>query len=257
MSQGAIEMTRAFFRLFVNNERGTTVTEFGLIAVPLSMMMMGALDAGHSYYVNTVLSGEINKLARNSSLEGASVAITKCQNDKALKIAVHTVAPTAKISPLTCDEIQQRYERISILEGLESRTPAETTELNNIYQDINNILNEDIKIERRYYKTFSNAADQVAETWTDTDHNGTCNGGEPFKDGNRNNVWDADGGDDGQGGARDVVIIKVSVSYQRLFPVQKLLGLPDGVVLISDSILANQPFGNQSHYTPGGNGNCS
>ena len=191
-------------RSLQRDEDGTSVMEFGLIAIPMMMMMMGTLDAGHTYYVKSILSGELNKLARSSSLEGASVVSQQQIIDARLAAAVKTVAPTAVVD-----------------------------------------------VDRRYYKTFSEAAAAQAEVLvSDVNHNGACNSGDTYIDRNGNFHWDADGGDDGQGSAKDVVIIKVNVSYERFFPIHKMvMNLPNNVVLISDSILANQPYGNQTLYT--------
>jgi Flp pilus assembly pilin Flp len=103
---------------------------------------------------------------------------------------------------------------------------------------------------RRYYKTFSEAANARPEEWYDEEpYDGICNNNETFVDVNENGTWDADGGNDGQGGARDVVIIKVSVSFPRMFPMAGLIGLSKDVVLQSNSILANQPYGEQYKYS--------
>ncbi|MFC4292036.1 TadE/TadG family type IV pilus assembly protein [Sphingorhabdus arenilitoris] len=112
---------------------------------------------------------------------------------------------------------------------------------------------------RRYYKTFSAAAAAKAEEWTDTptDLDGICNNGEPYIDANNNEQWDADGGTGGQGGAQDVVIIKVNVTYKRLFPMAKFLGFPEYVTISSNSILANQPYGDQAKFGPAQQRNCT
>ena len=184
------------------DESGTTVVEFGIIAIPMCVMMLGTLDIGHTYYVNAILTGELNELARSSSLEGSSVTAQQNVIDARVKKAIQVIAPNSTVT---------------------------TT--------------------RRYYKTFSKAAAAEAEEWTDTNGDGICNEDEPYVDANVNDVWDSDGGDSGQGGARDVVIIKVEVTYPRMFPVKKLIGMPEDVILISDSILANQPYAAQSDYT--------
>ena len=75
-------------------------------------------------------------------------------------------------------------------------------------------------------------------------------------DANRNGVWDADGGSDGQGGAKDIVIITFKVSYPRLFPLAALLGWSTNVEMQSDSILANQPYGDQTTYGKAVQVNC-
>lgn len=100
---------------------------------------------------------------------------------------------------------------------------------------------------RRYYKTFSEAASPKEQlTEIPGSENGRCDRGETFMDTNQNGVWDADVGSNGKGGAKDVVITKYKVSYPRLFPIAKLVGWPANVELESSSVLANQPYGEQS-----------
>ncbi len=82
-----------------------------------------------------------------------------------------------------------------------------------------------VSVSRRYYKTFSTAAlARAEEVIEQSPGNLKCDRGESFMDANGNRVWDADGGSDGQGGARDIVIITFKVSYPRLFPMAALLG---------------------------------
>ena len=105
-----------------------------------------------------------------------------------------------------------------------------------------------IVIKRRYYRTFSDAAAAQAEDWTDSNANGKCDAGEPFVDRNLNNVWDADGGNNGQGGARDSTVYTVSVSYPRFFPVYNLIGGSNTIKLTAETVLRNQPYGDQGTY---------
>src|SRR5690606_18366626 len=46
--------------------------------------------------------------------------------------------------------------------------------------------NATIQFSRQYYRSFTNAASSQFEPYTDTDSNGTCNGGEPYQDNNNN-----------------------------------------------------------------------
>jgi Flp pilus assembly pilin Flp len=105
-----------------------------------------------------------------------------------------------------------------------------------------------ITTNRSYYKTFSEAASARAEIVIENPAtaNFRCDVGESFWDINGNKTWDSDGGAKGQGGARDVVVITYKVTYPRLFPLAKLMGLPANVELVSNSILANQPYGEQA-----------
>lgn len=107
--------------------------------------------------------------------------------------------------------------------------------------------NATVTISRRFYKTFSKARAAQSETYTDNNSNGRCDG-EPYVDANRNGVYDADGGDGGQGGAKDITIYSVTMSYPRMFPTNALLGMSPTVTLNATTVLANQPYADQSTY---------
>lgn len=104
---------------------------------------------------------------------------------------------------------------------------------------------------RRYYKSFSAAASHTPEPLTDTNHNGKCDPAvgatpaETFIDTNGNGVWDADGGNSG-GGAKDIIVYTVTMSYSRMFPIDKLIGGSGTTTLTATTVLANQPYGDQA-----------
>lgn len=202
-------MKSRFLHRLKQDEDGTTVVEFGLIAMPLTIMIMGIMDLGHTYYVDSVMNGAMHELARESSLEGAATISQQNVVDARLRDTIRSVSPDAQVT-----------------------------------------------VTRRYYKTFSKAAAALAEEWTEGNGNGRCDNNEPFIDANNNGVWDKDGGDAGQGGAKDVVIVRVEVKYKRIFPTKSLIGLGEDVQLLTDSILANQPYGAQDAYGPATTGNC-
>lgn len=108
--------------------------------------------------------------------------------------------------------------------------------------------NAQVSITRRYYRTFSDASAARAETWTDTDHDGTCNNGEPYEDANRNGTWDKDGGDGGQGGAKDAVLYTVQVRYPHMFPIYQVIGGSTQATVTASTVLKNQPYGDQGTY---------
>lgn len=112
--------------------------------------------------------------------------------------------------------------------------------------------NATVLITRRYYRTFSTAAAARAEIWTDSSSgiykNGICDGGEPFEDANLNGVWDKDGGDAGQGGAKDAVLYTVSATYPRFFPIYRFIGGSDTTKVTASTVLRNQPYGDQASY---------
>ena len=44
-----------------SNSDGLAATEFGLIAVPFSVLLMGAFDLGYKNYVRSVMPGNIDR----------------------------------------------------------------------------------------------------------------------------------------------------------------------------------------------------
>jgi Flp pilus assembly protein TadG len=116
--------------------------------------------------------------------------------------------------------------------------------------------NGDIQITRRFYRTFSDAAAAKAEDWSDINKNGRCDDGEPYEDANQNSVWDADGGDQGQGGAKDAVLYKVTITYPRMFPLYNLINVPNTTTVSAETVLRNQPYGDQGSYAAPVQRNC-
>ena len=134
--------------------------------------------------------------------------------------------------------------------NIDGRIRAEVKKLNTALAD------SDIAITRRYYKTFSTASAAQAETWTDTNSNSTCDNGEPYTDANNNHTWDRDGGNAGQGGARDITVYNVTVNYAHMFPLWKFIGASGTQTLKATTVLANQPYGAQTQYAAATTRNC-
>ena len=142
----------------------------------------------------------------------------------------------------------QKTARDSALEsgaGAAAQTALDTRVKNQAKAMANNA---EVTVTRRFYRTFTDAAAARAETWTDTNENGTCDGSEPYEDANRNNNWDADGGDAGQGGAKDATLYTVSVSYPRMFPLYNLIGGSRTTTITASTVLRNQPYADQGSY---------
>ncbi|WP_333571891.1 TadE/TadG family type IV pilus assembly protein [Sphingomonas sp.] len=88
------------------------------------------------------------------------------------------------------------------------------------------------------------------EDFADSNGNGIHDPGECFTDVNGNGQWDMDPGRAGQGGASDVTVYRVTVHYTRLFPLARLIGWSNQVVLSASTRFKNQPYGTQSIPTP-------
>lgn len=100
---------------------------------------------------------------------------------------------------------------------------------------------------RKSYATFGSIK---PEAFVDSNGNNVCDANESFTDINGNNSWDRDPGVTGQGGANDVVLYKVTVTYPRLFPLAGLIGWPSTQQVSASTILKNQPWAAQNAYTP-------
>lgn len=72
---------------------------------------------------------------------------------------------------------------------------------------------------------------------------------ECFVDRNGNRTWNADVGITGRGGAQDVVSIRATVRYTRIFPFWKMIGQPQQITLTANTFLRNQPFAGQAVRT--------
>lgn len=113
-----------------------------------------------------------------------------------------------------------------------------------------------VTITRRFYRTFVEAEAADPESWTDTNKNKTCDAKEPYQDENNNGVWDADGGDSGQGTAKDRTVYTVSATFPHLFPFWRLLGGTASYELAARTVLENQPYSDQQSYAKPTVRNC-
>lgn len=101
---------------------------------------------------------------------------------------------------------------------------------------------------RKSYAQFGAVA---PESFQDNNSNGKYDSAtECFTDVNGNRTWDTDPGATGQGGAGDVVVYTMNITYQRLFPLAGLAGLPQTVTLSASTFLKNQPYKAQTAYSP-------
>lgn len=104
-----------------------------------------------------------------------------------------------------------------------------------------------ITFTRKNYANFTSVG--MPEDFTDTNKNGVYDNKECFVDMNGNNTWDADLGKTGLGGANDVVVYTVTVSYKQWFGFAKMFGLPEYQTVPQTTILMNQPYATQATRT--------
>ena len=101
---------------------------------------------------------------------------------------------------------------------------------------------------RENYDTFTEVA---PEPFRDANNNNQYDAGECFYDENGNNVWDADPGVSGQGGASDVALYTITITYPRLFPMAGLMGWSASSTLSASTLLKNQPYATQTTTAAG------
>lgn len=181
----------------VRNEDGATVVEFAAVLPLMCIALLGGMDLCHREYAQSILTGSVQKIGRDTTLQGGADNIAL--NDAKVKAAVLQIAPDAEFT----------FERSSV----------------------------------------SRYRDAEGEPFTDTNGNGTRNAGECYDDVNGNSKWDADVSSDGNGGADDVVLYKVTATYPRLFPVATFLGLDPNQTITADTALKNQPYSSQNQPT--------
>ena len=136
----------------------------------------------------------------------------------------------------------QEAARESTIEGAASRQTAIDKTVTDAVRMIS--PGATVTFNRRAFKNFSDVS--RPEDYTDVNGDNTCNDGEPYEDANGNGSWDTDSGVIGFGGARDAVLLTVTVSFPRALPVGKLIGMSDKQVLNTQTVLRNQPYGGQA-----------
>lgn len=184
-------------RRLLGDTRAATVMEFAILAPVFLLFLFGGLDAGYNYYTKAVLDGEVQKAARDLSLEDAT--------DPARRAAIET-------------RIRGAVQRV--------------------------MANATVTMTTRSYHDYRDAAARMEE-FTDANHDGICNHSEAYVDANNNGSFDLDGGRDGIGGSRDVVVFVASAAYPRLVISSFVFG-PGTTVLTSQTMLRNQPASDQA-----------
>ncbi len=136
--------------------------------------------------------------------------------------------------------------RLSSLEAYNS----DQTALNNMIKDRVKAVNPSatLQFDRKSYNNFSDIG--TPEKFTDGNSNAVCDNGEPFDDKNGNGTWDANGGA-GQGGASDVVVLTVTMTFPRFFPLTAFIGGNKNATMVAKTTLRNQPFASQRKPSQG------
>jgi Flp pilus assembly protein TadG len=91
-----------FIRSLAGDRRGVTAVEFAIVALPLSMLLMGGFDLGHQAYIRSVMQGALTDAARRASVQdpelAASGSTTEEQVTNSIKDQLAAITPGATIT---------------------------------------------------------------------------------------------------------------------------------------------------------------
>lgn len=76
--QRAFSPIRKLRRRLLHNDAGATIVEFALILTPLLMVVLGGLDVAYRAYLQSVLQGALNDVARSATMEAPDL---ECDGD--------------------------------------------------------------------------------------------------------------------------------------------------------------------------------
>ncbi len=186
------------------DRRGVTVVEFAIVVPAMALMMMGLGDLLYQMYVKELLTGSIQKAARDSTIQGGAQQIATIDGK-----VLGMMGSIMRVPTPSC-----------------ATTPASGTYCSS----------------RLSYASFMAVG---PERFDDTNGNNRRDPGECFTDVNGNGQWDLEPGVAGQGGANDVTLYSMRITYSRLFPVARLLGVSDTQSVKVETLLKNQPYATQ------------
>lgn len=78
------------------DEKGTTLIEFAAVLPLMCMALLGGMDLCHREYAQSILTGAVQKIGRDSTLQGGADNIAV--NDAKVKAAVLQIAPDATLT---------------------------------------------------------------------------------------------------------------------------------------------------------------
>lgn len=151
----------------------------------------------------------------------------------------------------------------AVLQGATQEGARQASLENTLWTDIEARVNSQIRtvvpssdpeteitfdIDPTYYQNYNEIG--MPEDFEDKERAGVRDGiyqvDEWYVDRNGSNSWENDVGIAGRGGAQDVVSIRASLTYKRIFPFWNMIGQPQNQVLTATTFLRNQPFSAQA-----------
>ncbi|MFM9852504.1 MAG: TadE/TadG family type IV pilus assembly protein [Sphingomonadaceae bacterium] len=155
-----------------------------------------------------------------------------------LLMGILDVGYTAYVKSILQGTVESTGRESSLEASLTSSIDAKVTAA------MRDIVDGQISFSRVYYQNYQDI--RLPEDFTDVNRNGIREPGECYIDRNANEVWDADVGLGGRGGAQDVVIYKAALTFDRPFPLWQFLGQSNRQTVTGITQIRNQPFSAQT-----------
>lgn len=127
-----------FIRRIVRDERGAALVEFAFVAPVFLVMLMAGLDLGYRQYLQSVVAGTVEAVARRSAVGSMSTT----QVDNAIIADVKNILPeSAKSDPNAIKITKRSYDNFSSIGNPEKITsdtaPVGTYNVGDCYEDAN------------------------------------------------------------------------------------------------------------------------
>lgn len=125
-------------RRIVRDERGAALVEFAFVAPVFLVMLMAGLDLGYRQYLQSVVAGTVEAVARRSAVGSMSTT----QVDNAIIADVKNILPeSAKSDPNAIKITKRSYDNFSSIGNPEKITsdtaPVGTYNVGDCYEDAN------------------------------------------------------------------------------------------------------------------------
>jgi Flp pilus assembly protein TadG len=104
--------------------------------------------------------------------------------------------------------------------------------------------NDNIVLTKKNYTDYSRI-DAAEKITVDVDGDGVLDVGDCWLDEDGNGEFGVNEGAEGLGGADDGVYYTVTITLPRLFPLAKMIGLPEDQTITVRTLVINQPYGTQ------------
>lgn len=229
---------RAARRSLGRDVRGAAVTEFGLVAPVFCLLLMAIFDQGYAIYIQSVLKGAVQEGARQASIENTLWADISNRVNRQVHNVIPASDPNTEISFRFENEADQSFNDIRMGENFVDRERAPFT-LNGTYDGDENFTDSN-----------SNGIWDPGEPFTDRSRgvtNERYDSDECFADRDNDRTWDSDVSvANSRGSGQDVITIRATLVYRRIFPFWKMIGQPQDQTLVAMTHLRNQPFSAQN-----------